>query len=221
MDAIIQNFEDSNRKLDMKIREYESTRNDYQKEQLIGNMRTILTSMDKTVKEAESEINNMSISEQGPYRSKIKESRKEYDIKKRKINRYEEENTRNLNKQRLRNGELRGEEARKAERDMVIDIHKETDYQGDLIKDIHKDVKEMNQNLDAVNVAVDEQGQQIDRIHENVINSNQVVKKTDNVIREMSRRNFCVKLLLNGAVVLAGILIVVLIVMNIIKKFRS
>ena len=95
---------------------------------------------------------------------------------------------------------------KKAEREILLDQHKEIDNQGELIDSIHNNVKIAGSNLNNINNELDNQGERMDRIHEVVLNTNQKVKKTGKVMSSMERRSKCMKAIALFAIVILGII---------------
>ena len=107
-------------------------------------------------------------------------------------------------------GELHGVQRQKAERDMITDLHKETDIQGDIIMGIKTDVIDANRNLQNVGVELNQQGEVIQRSKEGVDDATGSVKKSDKIINEMNRRNYCIKFLMHLVIVLLALGILIL-----------
>lgn len=139
---------------------------------------------------------NQSQSDQNRLERKLKSFRSDYEIRKKKVNTLDENFTKKGNIEKYKAGELRGVDARTAERDMIKELHKETDIQGDIIDDIHKDMRDAHGNLVEVSKEVKVQGEQIQRIHDGVNSATVNVQKADKNITEMARRSYCVKLLM-------------------------
>lgn len=123
-----------------------------------------------------------------------------------------------LNK--LKSGELGGVEALKAEREMAVDLHKETDLQGDIINDIGKDIRGANDNLGQIAIAVDEQGKQINRIHGTVLEGQQTVKQTDRNAQRMIKRAKCTKVILWLVNVLIFLIDIALIILKAYNQYH-
>lgn len=188
----------------------------YLKRQCIDNCRTILSEMDKNISELDREIDE---SQDTIFRKKFDILRKDYEIAKRNVNSLDEKVTREENKNKLKAGELHGVQRMKAERDMITDLHKETDIQGDIIMDIKSDVNSANRNLQDVGVELNNQKEQIQRIHDGVEDATVGVKKSDKIINEMNRRNFCIKFLMHLVIILLALGILTLGGVLIYKKY--
>ena len=118
-------------------------------------------------------------------------------------------------------GNLEGVEKKKAEREILLDQHKEIDNQGELIDSIHNNVKVAGSNLNNINTELDNQGERMERIHDVVLNTNQKVKKTGKVLSTMERRSKCMKVVALFAIVLLAIVDAGSIAYVCYKKFGS
>lgn len=189
----------------------------YQKEQCVEKCRTVLSDIKQSLDEIEREM--MNESQDTRYEKKLSSLRKDYDIAQKRVNKFDEVVTRDVNKNKLKNGELHGVKKVQAERDAIIDLHKETDIQGDMIKEIEKDVREANVNLKDVGVELNNQKGQMLRIQGGLQDAIIGVKKSDKIINEMNRRNFCIKFLMHLVIILLALGIITLGVLLIYQKF--
>ena len=156
-----------------------------------------------------------------PLINKLKSISNDMDKFKRKL---EEKNSQLDKKKRSSqyfDGNLEGVEKKKAEREILLDQHKEIDNQGELIDSIHNNVKIAGSNLNNINNELDNQGERMDRIHEVVLNTNQKVKKTGKVMSSMERRSKCMKAIALIAIIILGAIDVGSIVYVCINKFGS
>ena len=92
-------------------------------------------------------------------------------------------------------GELEGAEKMKAERDIMLQDHKNIDNQGLIIDSIQENVKAVGQNLTNINTELDSQGQKMDRIQEKVVETEDQVKRTGKIMGKMEKRQNCMKIL--------------------------
>lgn len=104
---------------------------------------------------------------------------------------------------------------RQTERAMVLDLHKETDFQQELINAIGNDIKGTNENLQNVMTNLDGQGKQIDKITKDVVDTGATIHRTDKVITRMTTKAFCIKAGLHVLVVLLFLVNIALIVLKI------
>ena len=102
-------------------------------------------------------------------------------------------------------GNLTGIEKKKAEREILLDQHKQTDEHGDIINDIHQNVRAAGGNLININAELDNQGQQMDRVHETVLDTRQKIKTTGKVMTKIECRTQCMKITMLIAVIFFGI----------------
>ena len=155
-----------------------------------------------------------------PLMNKLKSITNDMDKFKRKI----DEKNNKLDKLKRENkyfeGELEGVEKKKAEREILLDQHKDIDNQGELIDSIQQNVKAAGSNLYNMNNVLDEQGQQMDRIHDTVLNTNEQIKKTGHVMSKIEWRNQCMKVSTLIAVIVVGIFDVGWIGYLLYKKFH-
>ena len=99
-------------------------------------------------------------------------------------------------------GELEGAEKMKAERDIMLQDHKNIDNQGLIIDSIQENVKAVGQNLTNINTELDSQGQKMDRIQEKVLETEDQVKKTGKIMGKMEKRQNCMKILTVIAIII-------------------
>ena len=208
MNERFEEIEAKAKKIDQLVRSGEREKETFQKQQCVDNCRTILSEMDRALSELERE--NMNESQDTRFEKKLTSLRKDYEIAKKKVNLFDEKVTRDVNKNKLMAGELHGVQRQKAERDMITDLHKETDIQGDIIMGIKTDVIDANRNLQNVGVELNQQGEVIQRIKEGVDDATGSVKKSDKIINEMNRRNYCIKFLMHLVIVLLALGILIL-----------
>ena len=60
----------------------------------------------------------------------------------------------------------------KAERDVILDQHKDADFQGDMIKDIGNNIKGANNNLVGINADLKQQGEKITNVGQTTSKNN-------------------------------------------------
>ena len=105
----------------------------------------------------------------------------------------------------LKEGKLTGADKIKTERDMILDQHKETDYQGNIIDSIASNIKDTNRNLEGINTELKDQGDQMNRIHDHAMAAESEVKQTEKIMTKMERRQKCMKIIGGIAVVVLGL----------------
>ena len=154
-----------------------------------------------------------------PLISKVNQMKSDLEIILNLINRKKEAIKRKYNIELLKNGELTGADKIKTERDMIMDQHKETDFQGNMIDSIASNIKGANNNLVNINKELKNQGEQMNRIQDHVANAESEVKQTEKIMTRMERRQKCMKIVGGFAVVILGIFDVVWLIFWLIKHF--
>jgi hypothetical protein len=108
-------------------------------------------------------------------------------------------------------------EAKKVERDAILDYDRNVNYQQELLNDIGKDLGTATGNLTNVVTEVKTQGETISRVKVNVQETGVSVKRADKNITVMSRRNYLQKCLLHVLAVtlfLANIAVIIFKIMT-------
>ncbi len=109
-------------------------------------------------------------------------------------------------------------EINKTNREAILDLHKNTDYQQELLHGIKSDMIDTRTNLKGMVVEVKQQGETLNRVQNNLQETNTVIKRTDKNITQMQRREFCHKLLLHILAVLLFISIIIAIIYKLTRK---
>ena len=154
-----------------------------------------------------------------PLISKVNQCKSDLEIILNLLNRKKEAIKKKYNIELLKGGELSGADKIKTERDMIMDQHKETDYQGNMIDSIASNIKSANNNLTNINTELKNQGEQMNRIHDHVANAESEVKQAEKIMTRMERRQKCMKIVGGCAVVILGIFDVFWLVFWLIKYF--
>ena len=154
-----------------------------------------------------------------PLISKVNQCKSDLEIISNLLNRKKEAIKKKYNIELLKGGELSGADKIKTERDMIMDQHKETDYQGNMIDSIASNIKSANNNLVNINTELKNQGEQMNRIHDHVANAESEVKQAEKIMTRMERRQKCMKIVGGCAVVILGIFDVFWLVFWLIKYF--
>ena len=154
-----------------------------------------------------------------PLISKVNQCKSDLEITLNILNRKKDAIGKKYNIELLKNGELTGADKIKTERDMILDQHKETDYQGAMIDGIASNIKSANNNLVNINTELKNQGEQMNRIQEHVVNAESEVKQTEKIMTRMERRQKCMKIIGAIAVVILGIFDVFWLIFWLIKRF--
>jgi hypothetical protein len=109
-------------------------------------------------------------------------------------------------------------EINKTNREAILDLHKNTDYQQELLHGIKSDMVDTRTNLKGIVVEVKQQGETLNRVKNNLQETNTVIKRTDKNITQMQKREFCHKLLLHILALLLFVSIIVAIIYKLTRK---
>ena len=156
-----------------------------------------------------------------PLISKLSQYRSDLEIAKNKLNEKKNKWQTQYNMELLKEGKLSGADKIKTERDMILQQHKETDYQGEIINSIASNIKDSNRNLEGINNELKNQGEQMNRIHDHAMNANTQVKQTEKIMTKMESRQKCMKIIGVLAAILLGIFDIFLLLFFIIRRFTN
>lgn len=190
-------FIDSNiEKLNNRLNSFNPSEGTYENENKVKEIEQMISNIESQIEELEIEINDdQKLSSQRPLINKMAKVKEELEISKNKFKRKKESFKIAQNVELLKEGKLTGADKTKAERDMIIDLNKETDLQGNIIESIGNNIKDANRNLDNINDKLQTQGDQINRINDHVQSANQEVKATNKIMSNMEKRAACMKAL--------------------------
>ena len=124
----------------------------------------------------------------------------------------------NYNLELLKEGKLSGYDKKKAERDIIIDQHKETDFQGELIKGIGESIKGSNQNMENINAELKQQGEQIINLQGTTTGISGKVSNTERVMTKIERRQVCGKVIGAIAIIVVGLADIAILVIKLITR---
>ena len=153
-----------------------------------------------------------------PLINKLSEFKSDLERAKNKLNEKKNVWQNQHNYELLKAGQLTGYEKVKAERDIIMDQHKETDFQGELIKDIGEKVLDANKNLEGINQELNSQGNQIINVHEKTNNMEGTVDKTGKVMSKIEWRHKCAKVAGLIAIIVCGLADIAILIVKLIKK---
>jgi len=146
----------------------------------------------------------------------------DFDLRNTAINRIEEKlrHNKNLNDLMVNgtNTSLSKNQINQTSREAILDLHKQTDYQQELLHGIKNDMVDTRTNLKGMVVEVKQQGETLNRVQNNLLDTNNVIKRTDKTMTQMQRREFCHKLLLHILAILLFISIIVAIIYKLNRK---
>ena len=194
----------------------------YQNEREIKELESILSKLNTKIEECDGDIQDSSNqSNRKPLLNKLSQYKSDLEIAKNKLNEKKNiwKNAKNI--ELLKEGKLTGSDKIKTERDMLMNQHKETDYQGEIIDSIASNIKGANTNLVGINTELKNQGEQMNRIQDHALNAEAEVKQTEKIMTKMERRQKCMKIIGGLAVVVFGIFDVFWLIFFIIKKINK
>ena len=179
----------------------------YRNKQIIEDLEKLCKNLYSKIDDCDNEINDASFtSNKRPLINKLNQYKSDLDIAKNRLNETKNKWKTAYNIELLKEGKLTGPDKMKTEREMILDQHKETDYQGDMINSIANNMKDTNRNLEGINTELKAQGETMNRIHDHVMNAETEVKQTDKIMGKMERRQKCMKIVGVSAILLVGLL---------------
>ena len=117
----------------------------------------------------------------------------------------------------LKQGQLTGYEKVKAERDVIMDGHKEIDNQGLMVNEIKNFVIGSNDNLSNINNDLNNQVHIINNIQEKTTNMDKTVDKTSKVMSKIEKRERTSKIVGIIAIIVVGLADIGILVGKLIK----
>ena len=194
----------------------------YRTKQEIEDLENLYKKLNSRLDEYDNELQDSSMtSNKRPLISKLSQYKGDLEISKNKLNQKKNNWKTSYNIELLKEGKLTGADKIKTERDMILDQHKETDYQGNIIDSIASNIKDTNKNLEGINTELKDQGEQMNRIHDHAMNAETEVKHTEKIMTKMERRQKCMKIIGVLAVIIFGIFDVALLIFWLVKKFGT
>ena len=192
----------------------------YRNKQEIEELEKMYQKLCSKIEECDSDIQDSSMtSNKKPLINKLNQYKSDLDIAKNKLNEKKSRWKTQYNIELLKEGKLTGADKFKTERDMILEQHKETDYQGNIINSIASNIKDTNRNLEGINTELKNQGDQMNRIHDHAMNANTQVMQTEKIMTKMERRQKCMKIIGGFAAVILGIFDICWLIFCIIKRF--
>ena len=117
----------------------------------------------------------------------------------------------------LKQGQLTGYEKVKAERDVIMDGHKEIDNQGLMVNEIKNFVIGSNDNLSNINNDLNNQVHIINNIQEKTTNMDKTVDKTSKIMSKIEKRERTSKVVGIIAIIVVGLADIGILVGKLIK----
>lgn len=183
----------------------------YETNREIEDINNLLEQYIARVDELDDDLKDSSeISSKKPLINKLTQNKNDLEISKKK---FLEKKSQFESKNAIRAIEGKtGSDKIKAERNAILEQHRETDIQGDIINNIGENIKGANQNLTNFNTEIKRQGEQMNRIHNTALEADADVKRTGEIMSKMERRQLCMKILGTIATFLFGIFDVALLI---------
>ena len=192
----------------------------YQVKSQIENLESMYDTINRNIEDCDSDINS-SNSNKKPLLNKLSEYKSDLEIAKNKLNEKKNSWQTQHNLELLKDGQLTGYEKVKAERDIIMDQHKETDYQGEIIKGIGEQIIGANQNLVGINSELKQQGEKMNNIQEKTTNMHGQVKNTEYVMTKIEWRQKCAKIAGLIAIIVVGLADIAILIIKLCGKFGS
>ena len=202
----IRNLGSDVEKFDRRVGNIDLQADTYRNKQEFEDLERMYKHLYNKLDECDSELQDSSFtSNKKPLLSKLNQYKSDLEIAKNKLNEKKNRWKTQYNVELLKEGKLTGADKIKTERDMILDQHKETDYQGNIIDSIASNIKDTNRNLEGINTELKDQGDQMNRIHDHAMAAESEVKQTEKIMTKMERRQKCMKIIGGIAVVVLGL----------------
>ena len=209
-------------KFDRRVSSINIEADPYRNKQEFEDLERWYQKLSSKIEECDNDIQDSSTtSNKKPLINKLNQYKSGLDIAKNKLNEKKNRWKTQYNIELLKEGKLTGAEKIKTQRDMILEQHKETDYQGNIIDSIASNIKDTNRNLEGINTELKSQGDQMNRIHDHAMNADTQVKQTEKIMTKMERRQKCMKVIGGIAVVIFGIFDIVWLIFWIIRRFAK
>ena len=214
---VIKNLGTDIEKFDRKVNDINLQNDVYQNKRVIDELENMYKNLLNRADECDNDLQDSSQENTKPLMNKLVQYKRDLEIANNKFNAIKAKWQTAYNIEKLKVGELRGPDKEKAERDLALELHKETDYQGNIIDSIANNIKGANRNLEGINIELKEQGGQINRIQDHVAGAETQVKHTEKIFAKMERREICMKIVGFVAVIVLGIFDLIWLVYWIVK----
>ena len=190
----------------------------YQIKNDIEELEGMFMDLNSQMDDCDNDLKDSSDSNTKPLINKLTQFRSDLDIAKNKLNSKKNSWQTNYNLEMLKEGKLSGYDKKKAERDIIIDQHKETDYQGDLIKGIGEHIKGSNQNMENINAELKQQGEQIINLQGTTTGISGKVSNTERVMTKIERRQVCGKVIGAIAIIVVGLADIAILIIKLVTR---
>ena len=190
----------------------------YQLKNDIEELEGMYNDLNSQMEDCDNDLKDSSDSNTKPLINKLTQFKTDLDIAKNKLNSKKNAWQTNYNLELLKEGKLSGYDKKKAERDIIIDQHKETDFQGELIKGIGESIKGSNQNMENINADLKKQGEQIINLQGTTTGISGKVSNTERVMTKIERRQVCGKVIGAIAIIVVGLADIAILVIKLITR---
>ena len=190
----------------------------YQLKNDIEELEGMYNDLNSQMEDCDNDLKDSSDSNTKPLINKLTQFKTDLDIAKNKLNSKKNAWQTNYNLELLKEGKLSGYDKKKAERDIIIDQHKETDFQGELIKGIGESIKGSNQNMENINAELKQQGEQIINLQGTTTGISGKVSNTERVMTKIERRQVCGKVIGAIAIIVVGLADIAILVIKLITR---
>ena len=190
----------------------------YQLKNDIEELEGMYNDLNSQMEECDNDLKDSSDSNTKPLINKLTQFKTDLDIAKNKLNSKKNAWQTNYNLELLKEGKLSGYDKKKAERDIIIDQHKETDFQGELIKGIGESIKGSNQNMENINAELKQQGEHIINLQGTTTGISGKVSNTERVMTKIERRQVCGKVIGAIAIIVVGLADIAILVIKLITR---
>ena len=193
-------------KFDRKIANINLQADPYHNKQEFEDLDRMYQKLNTKFEECDAELQDSSLtSNKKPLINKLSQYKSDLEIANNKLNDKKNRWKTQYNIELLKEGKLTGADKIRTERDMILDQHKEVDFQGNIIDSIASNIKDTNRNLEGINTELKEQGEQMNRVQDHALNAESTVKQTDKIMTKMERRQKCMKVIGAIAVIIFAI----------------
>ena len=190
----------------------------YQVKDEIEQLEQMYNDLSNKMDECDNDLKESSDSNTKPLINKLSQFRSDLDIAKNKLNEKKNLWKPKYNLELLSGGQLEGVEKKKVTREVIMDQHKETDYQGDLITGIGESIKGANQNLVGITTELKDQGDQIVNTQGIAKNTEGIADNTGKVLTKMERRQTCAKVVGIIGIVIVGLADAAILIVKLIQR---
>ena len=149
--------------------------------------------------------------------NKLSQYKEDLDIARKKLLQKKETWQTKNSYELLKQGQLTGYEKVKAERDVIMDGHKEIDNQGLMVNEIKNFVIGSNDNLSNINNDLNNQVQIINNIQQKTTNMDKTVDKTSKIMSKIEKRERTSKVVGIIAIIVVGLADIGILVGKLIK----